>query len=424
MSFPFAWNEYADQPHNVAPRRERTRHHLRHAGSYFSLIASDLAAAAPALRRYREHMKHLHRRPVDIGSPFALACSPVPGREEEIIGALKSAGIRQTLVRVPSWERDRLGRHAAFTALLRREGLDVVIALLQRRDDVLAPSGWRGFLADAFSALAPSASHFEVGHAWNRTKWGVWDWREYVALAAPALELAAAHGVRVVGPAVIDFEFHLYPPVLRRLAFDKVSSLLYVDRTGAPESAQFGWTMAKKLALWRAVVDRSLREPRGCWITEFNWPLEGTGRYSPAPGKPSVTEEAQANYLVRYFVIGASSGLVERMYWWQLAAPGYGLIDNREPAWRRRPGYFALQTLVRLVEGSRFEGKTAGAPAEIYNFRKGSDDFAVCWTVRGGVDHVFPKAPRFVVGLDGRESPAALGSAIRIEERPQYVFFS
>jgi hypothetical protein len=134
------------------------------------------------------------------------------------------------------------------------------------------------------------------------------DWREYVALAEPALELAAARGLRRVGPAVIDFEFHLYPPTLRRLTFDKVSSLLYVDRSGAPESAQFGWTMAKKLALWRAVVDRSLREPCGCWITEFNWPLEGTGPYSPAPGKPSVSEETQANYLVRYFVIARRAG--------------------------------------------------------------------------------------------------------------------
>ncbi|OGD18073.1 MAG: hypothetical protein A2W03_14480 [Candidatus Aminicenantes bacterium RBG_16_63_16] len=423
MSFPFAWNEFADQPHNVAPRRERIRHHLRHAGGYFSMIATDLAVAVPALKRYRDYLKSMHRRPVDIGSAFGLACSHVPGREDEIIGALKSAGIRQTLVRVPSWERDSLARHAAFAALLRGEGLDVVAALLQRRDDVLDPAGWRGFLADAFSALAPSASHFEVGHAWNRTKWGVWDWREYVALAEPALELAPSHGVRLVGPAVIDFEFHLYPPTLRRLAFDKVSSLLYVDRSGAPESAQFGWTMAKKLALWRAVVDQSLLEPRGCWITEFNWPLEGTGRYSPAPGKPSVSEEAQANYLVRYFVIGASSGLVERMYWWQLAAPGYGLIDSREAEWRRRAGYFALETLVRHVEGSRFEGKEAGAPAEVYNFRKGSEEFAVCWTVRGEVEHVFAKAPRLVVGLDGRERPAGPGRAVRIEERPQYVIF-
>lgn len=423
MSFPFAWNEFADQPHNVAPRRERLRHHLRHAGSYVSLAASDLAVAVPALRRYRAYMKSMHRRPVDIGSQFAVACSHVPGREEEIVGALKSAGIWQTLVRVPSWERDRIARHAAFAAVLCREGLDVAAALLQRRDDVLDPGGWRGFLAEAFSALTPSVSHFEVGHAWNRTKWGVWDWREYVALAEPALELAPAHGARLVGPAVIDFEFHLYPPTLRRLAFDKISSLLYVDRTGAPESSQFGWTMVKKLALWRAVVDRSVREPAGCWITEFNWPLEGTGRYSPAPGKPSVTEDTQANYLVRYFVIGASSGLVERMYWWQLVAPGYGLIDNRQADWRRRPGYFALQTLVRLVEGSRFEGKAAGLPAEVYNFRKGGEEFAVCWTLGGEVELTFPRIPRRVTAIDGTERRAGPGGALRIKEEPQYVFF-
>ena len=422
MSFPFAWNEFADQPHNVAPRRDRLRYHLRHSASYLSLFAKDLAVALPALRRYRSYMKTMHRLPVDIGSPFGVSCSEVPGRGDDIIEALKSAGIRRTLVRVPSWERGELARHASFVGTLRREGLDVVIALLQRRDDVLDPAGWEGFLADTFSALGGLASHFEIGHAWNRTKWGVWDWREYLSLARPALALAPKHGVKLVGPGVIDFEFHLYPPTLARAPFDKISSLLYVDRTGAPESDQYGWTMAKKLALWRAVVDRSLREPRGCWITEFNWPIEGTGKYSPAPGKPSVSEDVQANYLVRYFVIGAASGLVERMYWWQLAAPGYGLIDSRDGAWRRRPGFAALRTLVRQVEGSRFEGKAGGVPAEIYYFRKGSEEFAVCWTVRGAVDYSFPKRPRLVIDRDGGERAVEPGP-VRIDERPEYVFF-
>jgi hypothetical protein len=422
MSFPFAWNEFADQPHNVAPRRERLRHHIRHAGSYLSMIARDLAVAAPALKRYRYYMEGMHLRPVEVGSPFAVSCSRIPGREDDIIDALKSAGIRQTLIRVPSWERAGLAGHADFAARLRREGLDVVAALLQRRDDVLDPCDWRGFLDEAFSALVPAASQFEVGHAWNRTKWGVWDWREYVALAEPAIELGRERGARLIGPAVIDFEFHLYPPTLGRLGFDKVSSLLYVDRSGAPESAQFGWTMAKKLALWRAVVDRSTREPSDCWITEFNWPLEGTGKYSPAPGRPSVSEETQADYLVRYFVIGAASGLVERIYWWQLAAPGYGLIDNRDAGWRRRPSYAALRALVGRVEGARFTGKVEGAPAEIYRFYKRGEDFAVCWTLRGPVAYDFPETPRAVVGRDGEERAAGPGP-IRIEERPQYVYF-
>lgn len=421
MGFPFAWNEFADQPHNVAPRRERLRHHFKHGGSYFGLAAAGSALAIPALRRYFRYIKMMHRRPAEIGTPFAVSCSPAGALNEKVVGLLKDAGIRQTLVRIPSWERDGLPRYEAFVRLLRREGFDVVAALLQRRDDVLEPASWCGFLDDVLSGFSSLCTHFEVGHAWNRTKWGVWSHREYIALARAAVPLAKKYGARLVGPAVIDFEFHLYPPTLRAIAFDKVSSLLYVDRTGAPENAQFGWTTAKKVALWKAVVDTSYPEPKGCWITEMNWPLAGAGEYSPAPGKPCVSEDEQANFLVRYFVICLATGFVERIYWWQLAAPGYGLIDNRGPEWRKRPGYFALRGMAELLEGSRFEEKVPNTRAEIFWFRKGDRRFAVCWTRRGTVEHEFTPVPRLIIGRDGEERPAG-AAKVAIEERPQYVF--
>jgi hypothetical protein len=422
MSFPFAWNDFADQPHNVAPKRERLRHHFRHAGSYLELAAVNAAVAVPVLRRYRRLIKTIHRVPVEIGTAFAVSCSPAGERDDEVIQNLAAAGIRQTLVRVPSWERDALGRYERFIRRLRGEGFDIVCALLQRRDDVLTPSSWEGFLADVFSGLSSLCSHFEVGHAWNRTKWGVWDHREYIALAKAAVPLAARHGARLIGPAVIDFEFHLYPPTLRAVAFDKVSSLLYVDRRGAPENAQFGWTTARKVALWKAVVDGSLGESRECWITEMNWPLEGAGKYSPAPGRPCVNEEDQANYLVRYFIICLASGLVGRVYWWQLVSPGYGLIDSRDTAWRKRPGYHALGQMARLLEGSRFEGKASAVGAEIFLFRKGEREFAVCWTKSGAVEHEFARPLVQVIDRDGHEK-SAKSNKIRVEEKPQYVFF-
>jgi hypothetical protein len=422
MTFPFAWNDLADQPHNVAPKKERLRHHFKHAGSYLALAAANAVLAVPVLRRYRQYRKTMYRRPVNIGSPFAVSCSPAGERDDEVVESLAAAGIRQTLVRVPSWKRAELSRYEDFIRRLRGEGFDVVCALLQRRDDVLEPSSWEGFLADVFAGLSPLCLYFEVGHAWNRTKWGVWDHKEYITLAKAAVPLAARHGARLVGPAVIDFEFHLYPPTLRAVAFDKVSSLLYVDRSGAPENAQFGWTTAKKVALWKAVVDASLGKPRECWITEMNWPLEGAGEYSPAPGKPCVSEEDQANYLVRYFIICLASGLVERVYWWQLVSPGYGLIDSRERVWRKRPGYYALSQMAGLLEGSRFDGKDPAAGAEIFLFRKEGREFAVCWTRAGAVEHEFVRAPVQIVDRDGQEKPA--GSArIWIEEKPQYVFF-
>jgi len=423
MTLPFAWNEFADQPHNVAPRRERLGHHFKHAGSYLDLAARNLALAVPVLGRYRRYMKSMHSRPVEIGAPFAVSSSPAGERNEDVAAALLETGVRRTLVRVPSWERGKLGRHEAFIRVLRREGFEITVALLQRREDVLDPTAWEGFLGEAFSALGSLCSFFEIGHAWNRTKWGVWDHREYIGLARAAASLAAQKGLKIVGPAVIDFEFHLYPPTLRAVPFDVVSSLLYVDRTGAPENSQFGWTTARKLALWRAVVDSSISERRECWITEVNWPLHGTGEYSPAPGKPSVSEERQADYLVRYYVICAASGLVDRVFWWQLVAPGYGLIDSRGKSWRRRPSFFAFRTMARLLEGSRFEGKTADPEAEIYVFRsRKGDEFTVCWTRAGAVDHLFSRRPRLVIGRDGDEFEPG-SEKITIKEKPQYVFF-
>ena len=422
MSFRFEWNEFADQPHNVAPRGERMKDHLKHAGSYLRLAGSNLRDLLPAFRKYRRYRKSLYARPVEISTALGLACSDAGDRNEEIFRLLQESGARLTLVRVPSWERGRLDVHKKFIDDLRSRGFDCLIALLQNRNDVLDPASWRGFLEDVFSRFSGSGIVFEIGHAWNRTKWGVWDFREYLALARVAAELAPKFGVRIAGPAVIDFEFHLYPPVLRAIPFDAVTSLLYVDRVGAPENAQFGWTTPMKAALLRAAVDVTPLRGRELWISEVNWPLEGAGPYSPAPGKPCVSEDRQADYLVRYFVLCLASGLVRRVYWWQLAAPGYGLVDNRERAWRKRPAFDAFRTLAREIEGSLFTGKVAHPRAEIFLFRRGASEFAIGWTRKGSATHVFPRPVLRVQDRDGRDLGCSLES-IPFEESPRYVFF-
>jgi hypothetical protein len=423
MTFRFEWNPYADQPHNVAPRSERFRHHLRHASSYFAIAGANLRRAAPILRRYRNLMRSMYGAPVPIPrSVFGCAVSPAAGRDDRVFSLLAETGATETLVRVPSWEKKDMARVEAFVRELRSRGFGVVIALLQRRDDVLDPGGWRAFLEEAFGRLSAPGAVFEIGHAWNRTKWGVWDHREYVRLAEPAFELAPRFGVRLAGPAVIDFEFHLYPVTLPRLPFDKITSLLYVDRMGAPENAQFGWTATRKLALLKAVVDASARASRDLWITEVNWPLAGTGPYSPASGKPNVSEEEQADYLVRYFVPGLASGLVEKIYWWQLAAPGYGLLDTREEPWRKRPSFAAFRHLLSRLEGSLFEGRDPDETVEIFRFRKEGRAFAVAWSAGEPVERVFHQPVEAVFDRNGREmDPAA--RKILIQGSPKYVLF-
>lgn len=423
MKFRFEWNEFADQPHNVAPRSERTRHHLRRWRTYFSMIGADLRDGLPALFLYRRYRKRMYRRTVTFARDmFAVSSSPCAGRNAEVVALLKEAGVNQTLVRIPSWEKDRLEVHEEFLRLLSSNGIGLTIALLQRREDVFETAAWRHFLEDVFARFHDICPFYEIGHAWNRTKWGVWDYTEYLKLARPAFDLRGTYGLKLVGPAVIDFEFHLYPPTLRALPFDKISSLLYVDRVGAPENSQFGWTAAMKVALFKAVADRSTRRPGEAWITEFNWPLEGMGKYSPALGKPNVTEDEQADYLVRYYLLGLASGLIERMYWWQLVAPGYGLVDSREPAWRRRPSFAALRTMIGILSESTFTGKADVAGAEIFLFQKKGREFAACWTNGPPFEHEFSRPVERIVGRDGNEA-AGQDCRLMIEGTPKYVFF-
>jgi len=113
---------------------------------------------------------------------------------------------------------------------------------------------------------------------------------------------------------------------------------------------------------------------------------------------------------------------VERIYWWQLVAPGYGLIDSREKVWRKRAGFFALKTITSQLKESVFLHKVPHPQAEIFAFLKGEDKFAVCWTKDEAYEHLFERKVTRVVSRDGKEISTD-DSRVRIDVSPKYVFF-
>jgi hypothetical protein len=106
------------------------------------------------------------------------------------------------------------------------------------------PERWRSAIEELGERFVPYGKQFQLGQAINRSKWGVWTLREYLALAASAAEVLRRHpGVELMGPAVIDFEYYQTAAALNARGdahFDIVSALLYVDRRGAPENRQMG----------------------------------------------------------------------------------------------------------------------------------------------------------------------------------------
>lgn len=351
MKPPFAWDAYSDQPCQLKDRgfKKALRRPQR-----FSLIKTALSGLL-WLPLAVLSMPFLRRSDIDAAHFFGLIIDPLrePARSKNAVESLRNA---QLLVRVAMWEPERLETLAAYVSSLGRN--DLFFVLMQDRECATDTVLRRERFHACFKALSPFGSRFQIGTTPNRAKWGFASMNEYLAFYTTAQQVRdeAFGGLELIGPGVIDFEYHFTAHALFNLsgaAFDAVASLLYVDRRGAPENTQAGCDLACKINLLAALAMLSPRARSALYITETNWPITGTAPYAPTSEKECVDEEAHASYLVRYYLLTLASQQVRTVYWHQLAAPGYGLVDTRE-GWRERPAYAAFRTLCDLVSDARY----------------------------------------------------------------------
>jgi tRNA A-37 threonylcarbamoyl transferase component Bud32 len=420
------WDRLSDQPHQHAGRLDKLRVRLAdtraHAGE-----AAVVATALPRIRRrYRELQRELWKRPVPWDG-VGLCLRPWPENPQAPLSLVDELGVRHILVRLHPWEEEH-GAELELVRGLRERGCELTFALPQNRELVRDPARWKGAVERLAEAFAPYGPRFQVGQAINRSKWGIWNLREYMELARSAEAiLRRIPEVEILGPAVIDFEYHMTAAVLNQkdagFRFDAVSALLYVDRRGAPENRQAGFDTVDKVVLLKAIADTARNAAGRCWITEVNWPL-WEGPHSPAGKSVSVDEESQADYLARYYLLALGTGLVERVFWWQLVARGYGLIDPADlmnP--RRRPGFSALKTLLRQLDGCRLERVLpTAAAARLWLFRRpDGGETAVGWSVGSGPARVtLPRPATSVAGRDGEELPVPDGLEAEVRSGVRY----
>jgi hypothetical protein len=384
-----------------------------------------VAAAAPEVwRRYRRLQSALYAAPVRFGGS-GVCLRPFPDDPEAHLAAVEELGIRRVMIRLHPWDADH-SSELALTRELHGRGFEIAFALPQNRELVNDRPRWRAAVEEIAELFTPYGRFFQVGQAPNRSKWGVWTRKEFIDLYADASEvLLRREGVEVMGPAVIDFEFQVTLALARRqragLRFDPLSSLLYVDRRGAPECRQLGFDTVHKVLLLKAIAEAGRNCSDRIWITEVNWPL-WEGPHSPAGKTVSVDEPTQADYLARYLLATLGTGLVERVYWWRLIARGYGLIaPERDGTLRRRPSFRALATLHRLLEDSTFHGPLPAAPgAYLYPFEAGDRRLVVGWSLDEVSRAELPGRPIAAIGRDGNELPPPDGATVELGPSPVY----
>ncbi len=403
------WDHLSDQPHQHAKKLEKLAVRLADGPAHARQLASFAAAVPRIWRRYRQLEAGLYRREV-AWDGVGVCLRPLPQAPEALLAAVDDLGVDKILLRLHPWEEDH-GAEQALAAELHRRGLELAFALPQNRDLVRDPGRWRRKVEELGERFAPFGRHFQIGQAINRSKWGVWRYDEYLRLAAIAAEVLGRHpGVEILGPSVIDFEPHVTAAVVNQprlgFRFDALASLLYVDRRGAPENRQLGFDAAGKAVLLQAIAETARNCRPRSWVTEVNWPL-WEGPHSPAGRSVAVDAETQADYLARYYLLTLATGAVERVYWWQLVARGYGLIEPRETdgrlELRRRPAFHTLRTLARELGGGRFLRPLASPPqTRLYLFRRGDGGGCVAgWSLRGRRRATLPHPPESAVDRNG-----------------------
>ena len=360
-------------------------------------------------RAYRALRAQSFQAPVPFAGAIGLALDAEPAawaRQLEWLGRLQGARKLPLLLRLCHHQGPDAWHWTLDQALnLHRQGHAVALALVQDRRAIREPKGWRQMVALAFDRAHTFADFFEIGHAVNRSKWGVWDYREYLRLLDPVrASLIQYPEAKITGPACIDFEPHALAALLdllpRDLPFHALSQHLYVDRRGAPENLQGPFDLVGKAALLRAHARVHGFADDRLVVSETNWPLLGTGVWSPVTSPyetldprqndPSVSEADYAAYLARYYLLALASGHVSRVYWWRLAARGFGLIDDADPAaWRPRPAFRALQTLLDNVGEATFTKKLETPPGEfaLEFARPGAAPVVARWTLATAPDY-------------------------------------
>ncbi len=352
------WDPYSDQPAVIKDKALKKQIYKQARWDSIKMLATN--ALMYPLCFFNYLFFPIKKIETDTESFFGLSIN-LDKNPELTYKLVEDLGVNNLLIRMPLFDINNIQKYVDFAKQYQDKNL--LINILQDRRHIEDCSLLKQSLETVFTEFSPLANRFQLGNAINRKKWAIFSMDEFLRFYKVGFDLRNEKfpNIKLLGSSVIDFEYYFSIRTLFNLykvRFDQFSSLLYVDRRGAPENTQMGLDLIKKLHLMQAMLKLSPKSSNEIVITETNWPITNTAPYAPTSEEDCVDLEAQADFLVRYYLLALASRVVKNVYWHQLIAPGYGLIDNRDDELIKYPAYTAFKTLLSQLNESQFISKT------------------------------------------------------------------
>lgn len=414
----FKWDYYSDQPEVIKDKAFKQSIYKASRRDSLKMLAINLLVFPVSFLFYLIFpAKKIH---VDTSDFFGMSINldKNPQQSRALIDELQ---VNNLLIRVPLSDIQNLPAYVSFASDYKDKNL--LVNILQDRRHIEDLALLKQSLEQIFEAFSPLTKRFQIGNAINRKKWGFFSMDEYLAFFKVAHDLKKQRfpELLLLGSSIIDFEYYFTIRTLfnrYKIYFDQCSSLLYVDRRGAPENPQMGLNLIGKLQFLQSILRLSPKSGKQIIITETNWPISHTAPYAPTSEKECVSLDDHASFLVRYYLLALASGVARQVYWHQLIAPGYGLIDNREGELIRYPAFFAFKNMLQQLQHMSFVSinKHSDYYSVLFQHNNSERTLKVCWSLDSAVINT---QNRQIISRDGKRLKAA--NTTRIGHAPIYL---
>ncbi len=418
------WDHYSDQPHVIKDRGLKKQIYKQVRWDSFKMLLTNAVMYPLCLINYLLFPANKIAANTDefFGMSINLDKNP-----EQTLALVDDLNIKNLLIRIPLSDIENIEKYVEFAKQYQSKNL--LINILQDRRHVEDRALLETSLTQVFTQFSSLTNRFQLGNAINRKKWAIFSMDEFLRFYKVGFDLRNEKfpEIKLLGSSVIDFEYYFSIRTLfnsYKVHFDQFSSLLYVDRRGAPENTQMGLDLTKKLHLMQAMLRISHKSSNEIVITETNWPISNTAPYAPTSENDCVDLEAHANFLVRYYLLALASNVVKNVYWHQLIAPGYGLIDNRNDELIKYPAYQSFKVMLNELQGAIYQDITIDDNMYTAKFSKSVEGgnnqlIEVIWStnINEKIIDVNPETQSLVL-RDGRKSN---GNNVKISESPVYL---
>lgn len=395
------WDHYSDQPDIIREKGLKKQIYKQVRRDSFKLLLTNLIFYPVSLLFY--FVVPAKKKQTDTTEFFGMSIN-VDKSPEKTRSLVDDLQVDNLLIRMPLHDIDNIEKYVTFAEQFSDKNL--LINILQDRRHVEDLSLAKPSFQKIFEKFSHLTTRFQIGNAVNRKKWAIFSMDEYLHFFKVAYDLKKYQYPKLIllGASVIDFEYYFTARTLfnfKKVRFDQCSSLLYVDRRGAPENTQVGFNLQKKLFFLQTMLRLSPKSSSDIVITETNWPIKNTAPYAPTSNTECIDLETHANYLVRYYLLALATGVVKNVYWHQLIAPGYGLVDNRDSKLVKYPAYHAFKVMLSLLQGARFIDYKEQAGLYRVFFENNENTIEVVWSLR---DMRFDVKNKIVVSREGQQT--------------------